>query len=89
VSRSSGPAPRRWREHWKAAKRLRWGPRWSLDARLALLTFINALLYWPWHWLRVAFDAGDHHPNLVFGLLLVTLWMWLELLKAVTGRFWR
>jgi hypothetical protein len=31
-----------------------------LDSRIVVLTLLNGLLYWPWRWLRVAFDAGDH-----------------------------
>jgi hypothetical protein len=81
-----GRVPSRWRERWKAAISIKCGQRWSTDDRLIVLTLINALLYWPWHWLRLAFDAGDHHPDLVLGLLLLTLWMWFELGKAVIAR---
>jgi hypothetical protein len=89
VNRPVGRAPSRRRARWQASRSVKWDPRWTVDARLILLTLINALLYWPWHWLRLAFDAGDHHPNLVLGLSLLTLWMWLELGKAVTARFGR
>jgi hypothetical protein len=79
----------RWRARWEAAKSVKWNARWAVDGRLVVLTLINALLYWPWHWLRLAFDAGDHHPDLVFCLLVFTLWMWFELWKAAMTRFKR
>jgi hypothetical protein len=79
----------RWRACWLAARSIKWNQRWAIDARLVLLTLVNALLYWPWHWLRTAFNAGDHHPNLVLGLLLLTLYLWFELAKAVSDRFKR
>jgi hypothetical protein len=77
----------RWLEWWQASELMKRNQRWAADARLVLLTFLNALSYWPWHWLRVAFDAGDHHPNLAFGLLLLTLWLWYQLVMAVVDRF--
>jgi hypothetical protein len=57
-----------------------------LDSRIVVLTLVNGLLYWPWRWLRVAFDAGDHHPQLVLLMLLLTLWAWAQLLVAVLNR---
>ena len=59
----------------------------AYDSRLVALTFANALLYWPWHWLRIAFDAGDRHPMLVLGMMLLTLWLWAALVEAVLDRF--
>jgi hypothetical protein len=79
----------RWRGRWQAYISSQRDTRWSVDFRLIVLTIINVLLYWPWHLLRVAFDAGDHHPNLALGLLLLTLWMWFELCTAILGRFKR
>jgi hypothetical protein len=57
-----------------------------LDSRIVALTLLNGLLYWPWRWLRVAFDAGDHHPQLVLLMLFLTLWAWGQLLVAVLNR---
>jgi hypothetical protein len=87
MSRLTVSVSSRWRDWLQAFKSLPWHPQWSVDVRLLVLTILNALLYWPWRLLRQAFDAGNHHPNLVLGLLLVTLWMWIELCKAVTARF--
>jgi hypothetical protein len=72
-----------------AAKLLQWHSPWSAEFRLVVLTILNALLYWPWHLLRVAFDAGDHHPTLALGLLLLTLWLWFELCTTILMRFKR
>jgi hypothetical protein len=77
----------RWRAWWQATKRLKRDPWSALDTRLLTLTLLNALLYWPWHWLRVAFDAGNHYPLIVLGMMLLTLWLWSELVKAVVDRF--
>lgn len=77
----------RWRARWRAIRTLKWNQRWAVDGRLVILTLLNALVFWPWIWLRNAFDAGDHHPNLVFGLLVLTLFLWFQLAKAVTDRF--
>jgi hypothetical protein len=57
-----------------------------VDGRIVALTLFNALLYCPWRWLRVAYDAGDHHPNFVLVMLAVTLWAWWQLLTAVLGK---
>jgi hypothetical protein len=54
-----------------------------VNSRIVGLTLLNALLYWPWHWLRVAFDAGDHHPQLVLMMMALTLGAWWQLLAAV------
>lgn len=70
----------------KVIMRIKGERRWSLDSRLVTLTVLNALLYWPWHLLRIAFDAGDHHPTIVLGMIILTLWMWLELAKALIVR---
>jgi hypothetical protein len=56
------------------------------DWRLLGLTLLNALLYWPWRWLRVAYDSGDHHPSLVLAMVVLTLWLWFQLLTSVIGR---
>jgi hypothetical protein len=77
----------RWRVHWQAVKSLQWRPQLAVDIRLLVLTILNGLLYWPWRWLRLALDAGDHHPDWVFGLFLLTGWMWFELWKAAVARF--
>jgi hypothetical protein len=58
-----------------------------VDARLVRLTLLNALLYWPWHWLKVDYDGGIHHPLLVLGMLVLTVWTWSQLLAAVVSRF--
>jgi hypothetical protein len=58
-----------------------------VDSRIVGLTLLNALLYWPWRWLRVAYDAGDHHPQLVLVMTTLTLWAWWHLLAAVIHRF--
>lgn len=87
VSNQTGGLWERGRAWWQAAKTRKRDRRWSLDSRLIALTLVNALLYWPWHWLRVEFDAGDHHPTIVLGMLLLTLWLWSELVKAVIDRF--
>jgi hypothetical protein len=47
---------------------------------------LNGLLYWPWQWLMVSFDAGNHHPELVLVLLFLTLWVWWQLIVAVFDR---
>ena len=57
-----------------------------VDARIVALTLFNALLYWPWRWLRSAYDAGVHHPDLVLVMMVVTLWGWWQLLTAFTRR---
>jgi hypothetical protein len=77
----------RLRARWQAARTLNWNPRWAGDGRLIVLTVLNAFVFWPWIWLRNAFNAGDHHPSLVFCLLLLTLYLWTELARAVTHRF--
>jgi hypothetical protein len=88
MSSQPGGTLDRWRARWQATKFSKWDRQWSLlDARLVMLTVLNALLYWPWHWLRVSFDAGDHHPMLVLGMMILTFWMWSELAKAVINRF--
>jgi hypothetical protein len=88
MSGQSGGILNRWRARWQAIKFTKWDRHWSLlDARLVVLTVLNAFLYWPWHWLRVSFDAGDHHPTLVLGMMLLTFWMWSELAKALINRF--
>jgi hypothetical protein len=88
VSRySESDALSRLRARWHAVRTLKWNPQWAVDGRLITLTLLNALVFWPWIWLRNAFDAGDHHPNLVFGLLLLTLYLWIQLARAVTDRF--
>jgi hypothetical protein len=58
----------------------------SIDTRIVILTLLNALLYWPWHWLRVAYDEGNHHPSLVLSLLALTLWAWSQLIVSVIHR---
>jgi hypothetical protein len=58
----------------------------NVDCRIVLLTLLNGFLYWPWHWLRVAFDAGDRHPQLVLTMLVVTFAAWGLLLAAVLHR---
>jgi hypothetical protein len=80
-------ALQRWRVWWQATKLTMQDRRLSLDSRLVALTFVNALLYWPWRWLRIAFDDGDHHPVLVLGMMLLTLWLWAALVEAVLDRF--
>lgn len=57
-----------------------------VDSRIVGLTLFNALLYWPWRWLRSAYDAGIHHPDLVLIMMAITLWGWWQLLTAVTKR---
>lgn len=56
------------------------------DSRIVVLTLLNALFYWPWRWLRLAFDAGEHHPQLVLFMVFLTLWAWGQLLVAVLNR---
>jgi len=34
----------------------------------------------------VAFDAGEHHPQLVLFMLFLTLWAWDQLLVTVLNR---
>jgi hypothetical protein len=87
MSSQTGGLWERGRAWWQAAKKGKRHLGWSLDSRLVTLTFLNALIYWPWHWLRVAFDAGNHHPTIVLGMLLLTLWLWFALAKAVIDRF--
>lgn len=53
------------------------------DSRILGLTLLNALLYWPWHWLRIAYDAGDHRPQLVLMMAIFTSWAWWQLLVAI------
>jgi hypothetical protein len=89
ASRADGSLLDRWRARWAAAQSSQRHTRWSLDLRLVVLTTLNVLLYLPWHFLRLAFDAGDHHPNLALGLLILTLWMWFELYTAILSRFKR
>jgi hypothetical protein len=57
-----------------------------VDSRIVGLTLLNALLYWPWHWLRVSYDAGNHHPQLVLIMMALTLWAWWQLLVAIFNR---
>ena len=57
-----------------------------VGSRIVYLTLFNALLYWPWRWLRSAYDGGIHHPNLVLLLMAATLWGWWQLLTAITRR---
>jgi hypothetical protein len=59
----------------------------NIDLRIVVMTLLNALLCWPWHSLRVAFDSGYHYPKIVFGMTIVTLWVWYELGKALIVRF--
>jgi hypothetical protein len=54
---------------------------------LVLWTVVNVFLIWPWYLLRVQFDAGEHHPDLVLGLLVLTLWGWSQLISALLKRF--
>jgi hypothetical protein len=57
-----------------------------LDCRIVVLSLLNGFLYWPWHWLRIAFDAGDRHPQLVLILLALTIGAWWQLLGAILHR---
>jgi hypothetical protein len=57
-----------------------------LDSRIVVLTFLNGLLYWPLRWPRVAFDAGDHHPQLILIMLFLTVWAWGQLLVAILNQ---
>jgi hypothetical protein len=57
-----------------------------IDSRVVALTLFNVLLYWPWRWLRSAYDAGIHHPDLVLVMMGITLWGWWQLLVAVMRR---
>jgi hypothetical protein len=57
-----------------------------VDSRIVGLTLLNALLYWPWHWLRVAYDTGDRHPQLVLMMMALTLWAWWQLAAAIINR---
>lgn len=57
-----------------------------VSSRIVYLTLLNGLLYWPWHWLRVSFDAGDRDPELVLVPLFFTLWAWWQLIVAVFDR---
>jgi hypothetical protein len=59
----------------------------NIDLRIVVITLLNALLYWPWHLLRMAFDNGYYYPKMVFGMAILTLWMWFELGKAFVVRF--
>jgi hypothetical protein len=58
----------------------------SVNFPIPGLTLLNASLYWPWHWLRVAYDAGNHHPHLVLALLALTVWTWWQLIAAIARR---
>jgi hypothetical protein len=57
-----------------------------IDSRIVGLTLLNALLYWPWHWLRVCYDAGNHRPQLVLIMMALTLWAWWQLLAAILNQ---
>jgi hypothetical protein len=57
-----------------------------VDCRIVVLTLLNGFLYWPWHWLRVAFDTGDRHPQLVLTMLVLTFVAWWQLLAAILHR---
>jgi hypothetical protein len=57
-----------------------------IDSRIVALTLFNALLYWPWRWLRSAYDAGIHHPDTVLVMMGLTSWGWWQLLIAITRR---
>jgi hypothetical protein len=59
----------------------------SLYVRLLVFTILNGLIFWPWRWLRVAYDAGDHHPQLVLGMVILTLWTWTQLVSAIIRLF--
>jgi hypothetical protein len=54
-----------------------------INPRIVELTLFNALVYWPWAWLRNAFERGIHHSDLVLLLTAVTLWGWWQLLDAI------
>jgi hypothetical protein len=77
---------RRWRLWWHATQKANHGGHWPLDLRLATLTILNIGLIWLWHMLRVAYDAGIHHPWRVFGLIVLTLWTWLDLARTLMSR---
>ena len=57
-----------------------------IDSRIVALTLFNTLLYWPWRWLKSAYDAGIHHQDLALVMMGFTLWGWWQLLIAVTRR---
>jgi hypothetical protein len=57
-----------------------------VESRIAGLTLLNAMLYWPLHWLRVSYDAGDHHPQLALMMTALTVWAWWQLLAAIISR---
>jgi hypothetical protein len=54
-----------------------------INPRMVALTLFNAPPYWPWHWLRNAFERGIHHPNLVLVMIIVTLWGWWQLHNVI------
>ena len=57
-----------------------------VDSRIVALTLFNALLYWPWRWLRHDYDAGIRHPTLVLLMMAVTALAWWPLLKAIANQ---
>jgi hypothetical protein len=59
----------------------------SLDSRIVVLTVLNSVLFWPWHWLRVEYDAGNHHQELVLALLALSVWSWWQLIATILERF--
>jgi hypothetical protein len=60
--------------------------RKRLESRIVGLTLLNAFLYWPWHWLRASYDAGNHHPQLVLMVAALTVSAWWQLLAAILNR---
>jgi hypothetical protein len=75
-----------WRTLWRAIQSKRLDPRWHLDSRLAALTLLNLLLYRAWYLMRQAFDAGEHHHAMVLILMVLTLLMWIGLIRTVVDR---
>ncbi len=57
-----------------------------VDSKIVGLTLLNAFLFWPWHWLKAAYDAGERHPQLVLGMMALTSWTWWQLLTAIVKR---
>lgn len=58
----------------------------SVDWRMIGLLVLTAVALGLWRWLRIAYDAGDHHAIVAATLVVPTIWLGWQLLRILIDR---